>query len=539
MQHARWAKHFSIQFWQGDLYPRWLAGVNGGLGAPAFFFYPPLSSYAAALFWPVSSNFDTFGWRTAGLSAFFGLVFSGIAAYLWLRSLMDRESALFGSIVYMVLPYHIAIDLYNRGAIAEFWAFVWLPLILLSTERLIRGERWAFLALTASYALLIFTHLLITLIFSPIPVVAALVLSERGSKIRTAMLTAGALALGMGLAAVFILPAMLDQPKSYITSELAGDYRNWWLFQRTPLLDFRTRILIITLSCVAFTLALFWIYWRSRPPAPVFRKAVFYFGVALASLYFMTQLSAVFWKYVPFLRFLQFPLRFNTILCVATAVIAGLAFRPLIDRRRRVAVYAVALMMVAWMGANTWAASKAYRKWRPIPANTAALYPKWLQFVPEYGTFFPAGVPKTIIDDILALEKFIAAYPPRAVRLEGQSASTGTVSSWRSRRVLLNINATQDARLTVNHFYYPGWNGYIPSLAKQIPIHASVPEGLLEMNVPKGSYPLVLTLERERPEKAGILISSISLLIAIAIGLWTGFAGHVHARSRPELTGAA
>ena len=47
---------FSEQFWSGDLYPRWLIGMNSGLGSPHFFFYAPLGYYIAAAFHWLSAS---------------------------------------------------------------------------------------------------------------------------------------------------------------------------------------------------------------------------------------------------------------------------------------------------------------------------------------------------------------------------------------------------------------------------------------------------------------------------------------------------
>ena len=43
--HAVWYTQFSTQFWAGDLYPRWLMGMNEGLGSPVFYYYPPVTAY--------------------------------------------------------------------------------------------------------------------------------------------------------------------------------------------------------------------------------------------------------------------------------------------------------------------------------------------------------------------------------------------------------------------------------------------------------------------------------------------------------------
>lgn len=47
--HINWLQHFSKQFSEGILYPRWLAGDNYGYGSPTFVFYPPLVYYLGSL----------------------------------------------------------------------------------------------------------------------------------------------------------------------------------------------------------------------------------------------------------------------------------------------------------------------------------------------------------------------------------------------------------------------------------------------------------------------------------------------------------
>ena len=47
--HASWYAHVSAQLAAGELYPRWLAGMNAGLGSPAFYHYPALPYHFASL----------------------------------------------------------------------------------------------------------------------------------------------------------------------------------------------------------------------------------------------------------------------------------------------------------------------------------------------------------------------------------------------------------------------------------------------------------------------------------------------------------
>src|SRR5256885_13913198 len=45
-----WADQFTAELARGNFYPRWLPLSDDGLGAPVFYYYPPLSFYLSGLF---------------------------------------------------------------------------------------------------------------------------------------------------------------------------------------------------------------------------------------------------------------------------------------------------------------------------------------------------------------------------------------------------------------------------------------------------------------------------------------------------------
>lgn len=331
--------------------------------------------------------------------------------------------------------------------------------------------------------------------------------------------------LGAGITSVFVLPALFDQHKSYLHLVLGEDYREWWLFQRNPPLNLKTRILAITLSTFALGLGLFWAVRRRLSGTAPRRRAFFYAAVACASFYFMTQFSAIFWALIPPLRFMQFPIRFNTVLCVATAALCALAFPALSNPRRPAAPIAVSLLLIGWTAADLWAASMAYTKWRAVPSNTAAFYHKRIQLEEEFLFYWTRSAGEHLSGDALKLEQFVATHPPRAAALlipgePTENAGSVAVASRRSRRITFDVNATADATLTLNHFHYPGWRAYIPNIGKDVPVRGAPPDGLLEVKVPRGSYRLVLTLERDLPERAGIALSCASLFVTAGAAAW-------------------
>ena len=84
----------------------------------------------------------------------------------WLaRETGTRTAPLVGAIVYMAAPYHL-LDLYVRGAFAEFAGYAVLPLLMLAIRRLADRPRAAPVLLAVAYAALLLTHLPTALLIS-------------------------------------------------------------------------------------------------------------------------------------------------------------------------------------------------------------------------------------------------------------------------------------------------------------------------------------------------------------------------------------
>ena len=123
----------------GELYPRWLMAMNGGFGSPTFFFYPPLPYYVPR---PVCRARLP---RPAGrLPCSAAPPLRCCSQHVCLSVAACHHFPWPGpgvSLLYLILPYHVAMDLYARFALAEFWAFAWAPLIPLGQDLAHRGRR--------------------------------------------------------------------------------------------------------------------------------------------------------------------------------------------------------------------------------------------------------------------------------------------------------------------------------------------------------------------------------------------------------------
>ncbi len=558
LDHARWAKQFATQFWQGDWYPRWFTNVNGGFGGPSGFFYPPLASYVSAFFWPFMATRDPNGWLVAGYSIVVAQVLSGITSYLWLRSITKPGAALLGAMVYVVAPYHLATDVYQRGASAELWVFVWFPLVLLSAQGLLRRSKWAIPGAAVSYGLAVLSHPTVALCFAPIPVAYVFYFSEKEKWIRATAVMTAALLLGVALNGAYLLPAMLDQDKAYVTGQTNEDldYQNQWLWQDKHELAemgryvFRTvggttrpvdretvrKISFMAVTCanLIVIVALFPVdRWFERL-ARLRRIAVFYGVVALVSLFFMTKFSAPLWRMLPFMKFLQFPFRLNVLLVLSVAALATVAGPHLLQPRSRMIAVFLCVVVAGWLGLDAFACSRVFSVWRTVPQDVMEAHQQQVRTQIDYETMWPRPGNLIALEDFAAFDRLVAAHPPKTAQLEahsaGKTSGSARVERWQPRRVVLRVEAPQDSELTLNHFYYAGWQGRIEGAATNLTVSPS-PDGLIQMNVPKGDYDLIVELPKDWAERAGMLIFLASLTLLAAYMIWMVLAANVARRA--------
>jgi hypothetical protein len=118
----------------GVWYPGWGTDQALGYGYPTFVFYSPLAYYVAAglhFLGAIKVAAVKGTWALATLGA-------GLAMYLYGRRAFGRQRGLLAAVVYVYAPYHL-VDIYVRAALAEYCAFVWMPLVLLAFQRLTEG----------------------------------------------------------------------------------------------------------------------------------------------------------------------------------------------------------------------------------------------------------------------------------------------------------------------------------------------------------------------------------------------------------------
>lgn len=525
--HLNWANYFSQQLWAGELYPRWLLEMNSGLGSPTFFFYPPIPYYFTSLFYPFRFGNPSI-WSSLVLSSTLALILSGLTAYLWLKNITNQKAALIGSIIYMILPYHWAIDFYWRFAFSEYWAFVWIPLILYYSKKIVCGHKFAVLGFTISYALLSMTHLPTTLIFSIIPFTYSLFMAQGKQRVKSFVCILFALVLGIGLAAIYLIPA-LSMQENVLLKEIATEpyfyfannftWRKQFIYPNFQVFMAYLGILVILMAIIsylAFTIT------RKHSNKDLRQENFYWLLVALTSCLMTLPLSKPLWKLFTVIQVIQFPWRFNVVLTVATTALVTFAcysFKQRAIWHQKKVLTAIGLLLILILSGF----AMAYYNIERLNFDQKTVI-KMSQDAPEYR---PKWVAKKIFDQRL-VHKLAQKYAKAQItRGEGNVA----IKTWQPRNIILQTNATTNIEITVQQFYYPGWTARVDD--RQLSVEPSQVEGLVQLQIPSGQHQVKLTLEPGFKERLGQAISAASVLILLL--LFLPFPGFIKSRKQLKL----
>ncbi len=501
--HALWSVNFSNQFWAGDLYPRWLAGLNKDLGSPAFFFYPPLPYYLASLFKPFFSQ-DADRWWGLGFTALIAVIAAGWFAYLWLCRFVDRAVACAAAVFYTALPYHLIIDLYIRGAFTELFAFVWMPLILYFSSRLKERSPVVMAGLAVSYALLIFSHLPTALIFTPMPV-AYVCFTAEANRMRTTFAATVSMVLGAGLAAVYLLPAITLREFVSIREMQSGytNFENWFLFSSFSLRELGTQLSLIAVGSFMLAGCCFAIAAQSSEHR-LKRENHFWSAVALLTFLIMTPLGQPLWKLLPILQNIQFPFRFHTVLAVANTMLFALALYSIKEAggRRRLFARTLAAAAVVFFIVTAGYGWRQYKIHNQLAVTKNDLVANNMD-VPEYR---PRWAERASLN--------VTAMQASQVEVVEGDAET-VVESWQPGKIALLIKADNTTTVDVHQLFFPGWQWRLNAASDFQDAQPSPFAGLVRIKIPAGKHKIVLRLNATRMERTGRLISAICMGLLI------------------------
>lgn len=197
--HYQCAITFYEGFLNGDLYPSWSLNRNFGYGGMESRLYPPVSHYSLAVAYYFAGDWHIASWLVFLLFTFLG----ALGIYLWAKEYLPARQALFAGCIYALAPYHLN-QLYNTFFFAEFVGSAVLPFSFYFVSRVCRrGKISDVVGLAASLAVLILTHLPLTVIGAICLAIYSLARLKRENFPAQIAKLSGAVALGLMASSFF------------------------------------------------------------------------------------------------------------------------------------------------------------------------------------------------------------------------------------------------------------------------------------------------------------------------------------------------
>ncbi len=560
------AEVFHAAVSHGDWTPRWLPDFYFRHGSPTFHFYAPGGYYLIELL------------RRLGASPLWALkiafllpwLLGAAATYRLAKEIgghrNERGGAGLAAIAYSLAPY-LLIDIYMRNGIAEAAAFGLLPYALWATWRTAKtpGAAGWLAAVLASTALAL-THNITSLLATPILLGLALAGGDRqGGKRRAG----AAVLLGLALAAFFWLPALLDRDLVAAQQSLTGGYFNYQQHfldpigvvtpagggplvigpQETASIKLGAP-LVIALLAALLALSVTRLRRRLKFPAIV----AYFLAGAVLCLWMSTAYSALLWRTLPLLGFVQFPWRFLLPATCLAAPLIGLL--PGLIPRRGWRWIRLGLMILAVTVAAPYVLrvylifehDPAAKSERGEPARESVHVPavdmagtdpgKAGLVAPHRVLTVEAirnrGVTGTASHDFLprAVELLPGRQPPPAEVIGGRARVVdGGWGSPTYPAVWAEIDAASEAQIALGQFWFPGWRVRLD--AEAVRVTAEPRRGRLLVTVAPGRHRLEARFGASRVVWLAYGVSLLGLLVVLA---WLR---HMRRADRPTFTLAA
>ena len=487
------------QWKQGVVYPRWAALAHFGYGEPRFVFYPPASwAFGAALsaIFPWTFAVDIYIWMV--------LVAAGASMFVLVRQWLSRRDAIFAAAFYAVNPYHLMI-VYWRSAFAELLASCVLPLLLLFLLRATEARRRVIvpLALLLAGAWLINAPAAVMIHYSFALLVVVLAWQRRSPQLL--LVGAAAVALRASLAAFYLMPAIYEQRWVNITEAVSTGYRpqDNFLFIHTTDAEhdaFNHLISWLALAEIAVLLIAAWGARSLRKSHRELQNTLAVWAIACTALLF--PVSALFWKFAPKLRFMQFPWRW--LLCLSMIVSVFIAF----GLRRwpaRAFVCAGAILL------TVFSAYRIQRPWWEDADDLQELRDNTVQpnagAVGYEGTdeYTPTGADSSAVDK-----------GARRVVVDGAEHAGIHVVQWNAESKEFTAEMSAPARLALHLFNYPAWRVEVNGRVVQAGTREST--GQMLVPVEAGPNRVQVRFVRTWDRRLG---GWISLVTALLLMLWS------------------
>jgi len=513
------------QWREGEAFPRWAQWANWGFGEPRFIFYPPASwLFGAALG-------SVLPWRMVpGTYIWLVLLLSGFAMWRLARESLPDSQAIAAALIFVVNPYQLVV-VYYRSDYAELLASSLFPFMVLGALRVVRTEPkpsdtrqgWTGVPLLALAFAAIWLSNAPAAVIATYSVVLLLVVGCLERKdFRPLIPGAAAMAIGVGLAAFYILPAAYEQRWVQISQVTAGNLHldQNFLFTHSSdpefaLFNWKVSTIAVATMLLAGVAAVFGARRRREYPALWWMMV----ALAAASATMMFPVSLWFWHHLPKLQFLQFPWRWLVPLGIPYAFFLASAITR--ARWRWIWYSAVALIIAATATAivrDAWWDSEdipfleaAIRsghgyegtdEYAPLACDIYDLPGAILN--PESPEVFEKAPPTPLLQQVASDSGRVTTFPPAQI----------SIDKWQSEHKGFRLEASEPLTLALRLLNYPAWEVRVDDATVNPGSEPGM--GRMLVQVPTGPHRVAVNLHRTWDRTAGDVISGFSAIMFFA-----------------------
>jgi hypothetical protein len=502
------------QWKQGIFFPRWASLAHFGYGEPRFIFYPPASWTLGAV---LSSIFP---WTiVSSVYIWLVLLAAGVSMFVLARRWFSRRDAIFAAVLYAVNPYHLVI-VYWRSAFAELLASCLVPLLLLLVLKA-ADEGWRALAplsLVLAATWLTNAPAAVMIHYSLALLVVILAWQRRSGRIL--LVGAAAVALGACLAGFYLFAAIYEQKWVTIAEAVSAGSRpqDNFLFIHTTDADhdaFNRIVSWVAMLEIVLTLGAAWAAKAWRASKRGLWNALL--AWALACSVVMFPVTAVLWRFLPKLQFMQFPWRWLLCLSMVFTIFVTVGVRKWWVRAA-ICLTAILLIATAWHRIQPpwWDQAADLREMQDNMASDGSGY----EGTDEYT---PVGAEPSAVDKD-ARQAVVVGGAHAAIR----------ILHWGAESKVFTADMSAPDQLALRLFRYPAWkvevNGRVVETAAR--------EGTGQMVIPveAGMNRVQITFMRTWDRSLGGWVSVVAL---IAMLVWILVARRRASGIRPRAPEAA
>lgn len=501
----------------GQFPVRWVADLGYGFGYPIFNFYGPLPYYFAGIFvlmgvTPLVATKIMFG---------VGIILLFFTTYILVSIFWGKWAGLISGALALYAPYH-AVQIYIRGAVGEFWASAFVPLVVL-------GFLWSAKADTRvkgiyigafGIAMVILSHTI-----SGYVVVGASIFYSIGYffwalyhhiHFRKMHIISYILLIifGLGISAFFWFPALLEMKYTNVVGQVGGTanfrdhfvclpqlWNSLWGFGGSQPgcidgMSFKLGKIHLLIAAISFVMLL-----RTNKFK---QKSLVYTGLTLlvVGIYLVLPISTWVWQIIPGFSYIQYPWRFLSFVMLGIAVIAG-GIGAHSDRK----IYHMGLIVivVSIIGLNVKLFMPQYTT-QQSDRDYQTLYELRYRASKVSDEYLPSGFIRPVGLSSIALDTIM----PNGEATVSKIKDTATDAIYR-------VSSPKETIIRIQRASFPGWR----YLVNQKEVNPTVIAGIPEIMTPKGVSIIEIRFIDTPVRTVGNIVSLIT-----SIGLFYYYVRH-------------